>query len=287
MARYLISGVLLFILVATVPVSIGAQQVIPKAPLPPRTVTVTGKFVVRDGGSMAGGQVLFFDKQTGPIPDFNKYTRLPDIFGKIDSEGTFSIQIPPGTYYIGAIKRLSGERMGLPETGDYRYLERDASGAARHRTFKDNERIDLGTMEAVRLKKKDLPATASTAIEGTVMDIAGKPVDNVLVFAFVNFERRPLFVSGRTEKDGKYVLRVMEGTYFLRARDAYGGGSPRMEGLMGIYGEQQPAAVTVKNGEVLKGINIRVFTVQPRGVRRTPAPGVPATGQPGSPPRAE
>jgi hypothetical protein len=162
----------------------------------------------------------------------------------------------------------------VPQEGDFRYLDRDDKGVPRPYVLNDGDIVDVGTLQADRFRKKDLPAQATTAIEGTITDLAGKPVENVMVLAFSasRKDKRPLFISDRSKKDGTYVLRIAEGAYYLRARDVYGGGQPRLGGFMGNYGEKEPVAVPVKNGEIVKGIDIKVFAVQVRAPQSESAP---------------
>jgi hypothetical protein len=68
-------------------------------------------------------------------------------------------------------------------------------------------------------------------------------------------------VSDKTNKSGKYVLRVDGvGPFYLRVRDTYGGGRPESGQLMGAFGGDEPAPVSIINDNRLKGIDI---TVQP------------------------
>ena len=109
-----------------------------------------------------------------------------------------------------------------------------------------------------------------TAIEGVVRDAAGKPIENVIVFAHLSPEMtdRPLYVSDRTDKSGSFSLRVAgSGTYFLRVRDLYGGGVPEVGSFMGVYGGDNPKGIAVRDGEVVGGMVVVGGTVlrQPEG----------------------
>ena len=84
----------------------------------------------------------------------------------------------------------------------------------------------------------------------------------MLVFAFPSpmMFGRPLFVSERSDKDGKYLLRLYGGgKYYISSRTNYGGGPPTAEQTMGVYAKGQP--LTLETGEVKKGIDITVATI--------------------------
>jgi hypothetical protein len=88
------------------------------------------------------------------------------------------------------------------------------------------------------------------------------------VFAFHSPERgvRPVFASEQTDAFGKYVLRVDgKGTFYLKARDTYGGGRPLNGQLMGSFGGDEPAPVSILTGNRLKGIDITVQEIQRAG----------------------
>ena len=100
--------------------------------------------------------------------------------------------------------------------------------------------------------------------------LLGKPVEGILVLAFDSpiIEARPLFVSDKTDKDGKYRLRVSYdgGKYYLRLRDDYGGGPLRQGEFKGVYGDTEPAVgLVVKPGQRIKDIDIRAFRFAGRG----------------------
>ena len=256
--------------------------------------TISGKLMIKDSGPMADGLVHFFSAETGPIPDPDKYWRVPDFITDIKENGEFTTELNEGKYYIGAIKRISGKKeIGPPMIGDYFLISSDEKGVPKVYSIKRSEDINIGTVsEATPFKgwSKD----KITAIEGRVLIEDGKPVEGALVFAYRSsaMSDRPEFVSDRTDKDGKFILRVYEGgTYYLRARDLYGGGPPATggiigtyrkdtstlllppsppgpSGLVGIYGKETSTAIVVNTGEITKGIDINVVRFPGRGPKK-------------------
>ena len=96
----------------------------------------------------------------------------------------------------------------------------------------------------------------------------GNPVKGAIVFAYFTetMTGLPPFTSYRTGKDGKYFISVSHtGKYYLRVRDVYGGGPPVAGAIMGGYGEEKPAPVYVRTGEITKGKDITVVRHMQRG----------------------
>jgi len=235
------------------------------------TCRFTGTLMSKDAVPMAGGLIHFFNIEKGPVPNPNRYWRVPDAIADLNEKGEFTIELPAGKYYMGAIKRVSGKKeVGPPLVGDLFFISSDEKGAPKVYSVKQGEVVDIGTIsEAIPFKgwtmKDDI-----TAIEGKVL-LNEEPVEGALVFAYTapRMFGKPDFVSDRADKKGNYVLRVPEGgVYYLMARDSYGGGPPSDGSIMGIYGQQKsPKAVKVYTGEAKKGIDIAVVKFPGRGPR--------------------
>lgn len=234
---------------------------------------ITGTLLKKEGGPMANGTLFLFNEKTGPPPAPEKYWRVPDEIVRLDAEGKFSASVPAGTYYLGAIKRFEGEELGALKEGDFYLANRDEKGVLRKYTIKDGETTEIGTLaKAVPFKrKKPLKNESITAIEGTVVNEAGKPVERALVFAYVSptMVGKPLFASERTGTDGKYLLRVAEGgTFYLKSREVYGGGAPKAGEIIGGYGEREPTPVKVDTGKTVKGIDLKVIHFRGQGPKK-------------------
>jgi hypothetical protein len=231
--------------------------------------TISGKIMIKDGGPLSGGQVIFFNAASGPPPEQERYDRTPDFVRNIDDDGKFSADIPEGKYYIGAVKRRSGETIGAPAEGDYTWRSLDEKGKPKAYAVEADKLLDIGTIaEAAPLKAESVVHRAvTTAIEGTVFDMDGKPVADAVVVAFINpsVQSKPLFISEKTGKDGKYLLRISAGTYYLRVRNQFASGPPEPGQIVGYYGEGTPAPVTIKEGEKLKDIDFKVILFPGRG----------------------
>jgi hypothetical protein len=237
-----------------------------------KTGFVTGQFMIKDNGPLANGQAFFFSDATGPAPSETKYWRVPDHVIALDGNGRFSVELPAGKYYIGVIRRASGrQHIGPPAEGDL-FLGTQGVEGKQIATYlvKIGEKTDIGVLSGAapfrRAAVQYGPGT--TAIEGTVLFPDGKPAEGALVFGYLSptMVGKPTFVSERTGKDGKYILRVNTGgRYYLKVRDIYGGGPPAAGSIMGAYGQEKPTEVAAKAGERTSGITIQVIRFPGRG----------------------
>jgi hypothetical protein len=232
---------------------------------------ITGKLLTEDGKPMSDGSVFFFNAATGPPPSQEKYWRVPDAVAPIGDKGGFSLELPPGKYYLGAMKRISAEKnVGPPGEGDYFLKGQDAMGNPKPFFVKKGETTDIGTIaEAAPFKRAVVKYSGGiTAIEGVVRDPDGKPVEGAAVFGYKKPAARgkPLFASDKTGKDGKYILRVSEGgKYYLKVRDVFGGGPPKGGEIVGSFWQGVPVEASVQTGEITKGVDIQVMRFPGRG----------------------
>ncbi len=221
--------------------------------------TVSGQITLNDGMSFVNGAILFFNEKTGPPPAPEKYWRIPDYGGPLAADGKFTINLIKGVYYIGAIRNLP-ERVGQPQEEDWLFISKDENGRLKSYVIKEDMNISLGIIRGKRYKISSNKKEELT-VEGSVSDIEGKPVKGVIVEAFIPKESgRPIFSSAKTGSDGKYLIRVYEGAYYLKVRPIFQMGPqkgiPVTEGT--IYIEKEMVNITAKSGEKIKGVNLTV-----------------------------
>ena len=214
--------------------------------------------------------VFLFDAAQGPPPSREKYWRVPDFIEALEADGSFSIEVPAGTYYFIATKRAEKSEMGPPEDGDYFYFNGDAKGNPLPLTVTKGTRLNVGIITGAYPYSRSmlLRDKGITSIEGIVLDAEGKPVQWALVFASLTAvtQGRPLFVSERTGKDGKFLIRVHEGgTFYLRVRGMYGAGTPEEGELLSNVVGDKPTMVTLKKEEKLQRITLKVKPFPKRG----------------------
>lgn len=229
--------------------------------------TIAGQVMVKDNGPLADGQVMFFNAASGPQPEPDKYERTPDYVRSLDADGSFDVELPAGTYYIRAVKRKSGERIGPPAAGDLVLRVLDDSGKPKPFVIEAGKKVDVGTLGSAEPLKTEAKHVVTTAIEGRIVDNVGRPVPDAVVVAFLKpvVMSKPLFISEKTGKDGRYLLRLTAGTYYLRVRNQFASGPPEPGQIVGYYGEGRPAPITVIAGQVLKGVDFVVILFPGRG----------------------
>lgn len=177
------------------------------------------------------------------------------------ADGKFSLSLPDGEYVAVARKRKNNEPAGPIVAGDFKsgFINLSVHG----------DRIEMSIVAPVKVgderRLTDAAKTGKTGISGVILDADGNPVKDarVHVYDHVQMSERPKFVSEKTGPDGHYLLYLPEGgTYYLAARDKFGG-PPKIGDLYGRYdqGTIEPSAVVVRDGEMLKDIDITVQKV--------------------------
>lgn len=242
---YVVMLVVMTVLSATI--SFGAQEL--------DNAAIKGTFLIKPGIPMSGAIFYLYNLATGPVPSGDKYWRVPDHAKPLQGDGSFSAEIPEGTYCIAAVQRARGtSRIGPPEDGDFFLLSIDDKGLPKKYQIKKGERLDVGTISGARQIKAPFLISGTTAIEGTIQDAEGKPVEGAMAFAFLTptVIGKPMFISERSCKAGRFLLRVPEGgTYYVKIRDDFGGGPPRAGKMQDGNREEPLTKVSVKTGETV------------------------------------
>lgn len=240
---------------------LAASLAVAAGPVP--TGTVSGKFLGEGKAPLANGSVVLFRRGSGPPPAPDRYWLVPDYVEALDDDGRFTVTVEEGTYFLAAIKRKDRQEIGPPNSGELFLIAADDKGKPLTFDVKGNGAVNAGTIGGASpiSKETGMVRPGSTAIEGRLVDGEGKPVEGAVVFAFTSPEMqgKPLYVSERSDSDGKYLLRVAEGgKYYLRVRSAYGGGVPDEGSIFATLGGDVPAAASVASGEVRKEVIIPV-----------------------------
>lgn len=252
-----------------------AAETAQEAPQEIKKGTVTGRIMLKEGLPLAWGQIMFYDYSSGPSPVPSKYERTPDVSKTVDAEGRFKVEIPEGRYYIGAVKRLSGDRLGPPQEGDYIFRSLDEKGKPKEYEMKAGKVLDVGTLTgAFQITEKELAERrVTTALKGVIVNQEWQAVADAVVIAFTEpyLGKKPLFASNKSDKDGEYILPLTEGTYYLRVRNSFAAGPPEPGQIVGYYGEGTPVPVSVKDCEIIEGIDFQVVVFRGRGPAPKPA----------------
>jgi len=245
-------------------------------PAAPRTTPVVTSDTRSDTMMPLKGVVL---SPQGPVAgatvhvytDTSQQFRGPDLFGPqgalasgTDAQGTFTIELPAGTFYLVASKRKGGASLGQLQVGDL------------HGVYDSNPlQIVAGTSTSVviqveeKLKEQALTAVAAgiTGIRGTIRDPSGAVPPRVFVFVGTDpsliLGSMPTRRSRFLGQDGSYFAEVPEGgTYYVFARSGYGG-PPETGDWHGFYGEgSTPRPVVVQTGTIAQGVDFVVKKVR-------------------------
>ena len=225
--------------------------------------TVTGQIMLDAKTPMTQGVVLLFSSYSGPPPSPYKYWRIPDQVLPADSAGRFSLTLPPGDWYMMIAQKKQDAEIGPPLESEYLYFHADPAGNAKAISVPEVGTVDLGKLTGTFtwLPTMSEREQGITSIEGEVLNVDGRPVQNLVVLAYYSAEtrRRPAFISERTDKNGKFLIRVAEGgAYWLKVRGVIGGGAPATGEFQSTTDEFIPFMVSLETGQKLKGIKLDV-----------------------------
>ncbi len=173
-----------------------------------------------------------------------------------DAQGYFELPLGPGTYYLVARKRNSGQFSGPLMAGDdFGYY------AGNPVVIKEGmvARIGIDMLE-VPQKVARLAETmfGQTSVQGRILNVVGSPVAGVRVLLYRDsmMLNRPLYVSQPSNAKGEYVLSFPKGgKYYLAARNKLGG-APGPGELYGRYPGSQDSSIIIKDGQAMSGIDL-------------------------------
>ncbi len=189
------------------------------------TGTLKANFKYKDPASGAiqnlSNGYIYLHEATKPPPMEKFFSKADYILGPSGADGSFTVSVPAGTYYIRITRRkvvLGPPRpYGPPEEGDYTWMQTPPI------TVTANTTTDLGTKYAYPF------AIAPITITGTVNSQNGVP----LAGRYVRAQTEPCYQDGYnnninqcgpvkflalqpTDANGKYTLQLRDpGTYYI------------------------------------------------------------------------
>ncbi len=215
---------------------------------------ITGQIVSKlDGTPISGAYVNIYPNTLSNLLGPSQFISRPT-----GSDGRFMMTAPPGTFYVVARKRMSGEPSGPLSPGDL---------------FSEHQRVITtvvdGRLSVVDLtvapvkapmffKKAVAEQVTTTGIRGVLVDAAGKPVPGSFAVAYTDTDvkRLPDYASTLSDGEGRFVLYLPEaGNYYLGAR-VHAWDMPHPGELYGKYGDDTPTAISVKKNEFVTDIKI-------------------------------
>ncbi len=215
---------------------------------------ITGQVLLKENG------VPLADAYVNIYPDAMSNLLGPSQFisSPTDAQGRYNLEVPPGTYYVVARKRVSGLPSGPLSPGDlYSEHERISTQVVAGKLSVVD--LPVAEMKAPMFFKKQMsPQEGTTGIRGVLLDGAGKPVPGSFAIAYVNAEmqRLPDYVSTLTDGDGNFTIYLPKGgTYYLGGR-IHAWDMPRPGELYGRLGGETPQPVAVKQGAFVEDIRI-------------------------------
>ncbi len=215
---------------------------------------ITGQIVNKlDGAPITGAYVNVYPDTLSNLLGPSQFISSPT-----GSDGRYMIAAPPGTYYIVARKRMSGDPSGPLSPGDL---------------FSEHQRIITTVVEGelsmvdltvapvkapMFFKKAVKEQKTQTGIRGVLVDAVGNPVPGSFAVAYTDTDvkRLPDFASTLSDGEGKFVLYLPDaGTYYLGAR-VHAWDMPHPGELYGKYGNETPIPVKLNKGEFITDIKI-------------------------------
>lgn len=177
-----------------------------------------------------------------------------------DKEGHYTLDVPPGRYYVVARKRMTGGPTGPIAPGDF---------------FSEHQRV-VTEVVAGKLSVVDLPVVAmrspmffkgevvdhesDTGIRGRLVDGNGRPVPGGFAMAYhdPDMKRLPDYASTLSDADGNFTIYLpAAGTFYLAAR-MHAWDMPQPGEPYGRLGGEAPTGVAVAKGSFVDGITIRM-----------------------------
>jgi hypothetical protein len=225
------------------------------------TALVEGTVTIA-GSPLEGAMIYFY-------PNSSKEFRGPDLFGPrgavpagTASDGSFSVELPPGSYFLLAARRAEN-RLGPLEVGDYfGYF------AGNPLLLKDGDSVQvaLSMVEKVRDSRPSvLPDSDRLGIQGILQAADGELPSGLYAFAFTEPYPEgalPPFRSHLLDDSGRFFIPVdSPGVYYVGARNGHGG-PPRPGEWHSYHGDNQLLRVQVSEAGRSPGLKVVVWKME-------------------------
>jgi len=231
----------------------------PRATAPEGAASVYGKQgiqgkLVHDGEPVADAFVYAYRSYStnllGPA-DFASNPSGPD--------GSFTVELVKGSYYVMARKRASGDNTGPIVAGDLYSLHADNPVSIRDGAYTALD-LELVQMRDPMFFQATSREETTTGIKGQIVDRKGNPVPWVFAMAYTSgdMKRVPEYTSVMTGTDGMFVIYLPRGgKYWVSARKNIR--EKPLEGEpYGLYAGTPDHSVLVTEGRFVGGINIQL-----------------------------
>lgn len=232
------------------------------------TGTMTGHVCTEDGAPLPGGIISFFEMSKGLPPLVANMHRIPDLVAIMGPKGQFKVKLVPGSYYMRAIVTDPKRGLGPPREGETSYFAKSDTGNLRIFTLTEKEVIDVGSV--LGGLPESFPENSELAtVEGIILRESGQPYEGANATLKTDKKRqRPDYISAKTNKDGKFFLKVPSGQYYLQCRATIISGAREEApfeqpdalgfpgGINSLLIESEPIVVNLTKGQVLTSLEI-------------------------------
>jgi hypothetical protein len=213
-------------------------------------------YVSLDGEPVAGAVAMIYTDLSQQLKGMGLGWVTPS-----DETGYFEAPMPVGTYYLVIRVRRNGQMVGPLKAGDLvGYLPGNPL------TVKEGglTRVHIPLMEVPeKVSRHAANLFGNTSVSGRVVGPKGEPVAGLQVLLYEDsmMLNRPLYVSQKTDKDGRYQLSFPKGgRYYLAARNELGG-TPAPGEFYGRYQGTPDHSIEIETGKSLADIEIVVDEV--------------------------
>ncbi|UCF30062.1 MAG: carboxypeptidase regulatory-like domain-containing protein [bacterium] len=175
-------------------------------------------------------------------------------------DGTYTMDLPPGEYYVVARKRKSGLNYGPLYQGDF-YDHSHAGEAVVVRrgryvecNFKLKMLMEPLFFQGLSAKERE----TDTGVRGRLLDGDGNHVPGTFVIAYKDEDmyRLPDFASTLTDDEGNYILYLPKGGRYWLAARFYAMKVPEEGEPFARYEGSDDHSVMVPDGTFLEGIDM-------------------------------
>lgn len=205
------------------------------------TAALKGRVADVEGRAIEGARVFAYDNTDVRRPA--NFTSVPT-----DATGTFRMVLAPGTYWLVA-RLKKGEEYGPLMPGDKHSGEPVMLDLAAGREAAMNFTVaDL--KDATRMHSKDRERLVK--ISGRITDGNGAPITKAYAFAHRNgsVDGIPDSVSAWVDAEGRYVLYLLPGKYFIGSAAAFPPGEDYfMRGEMTVEKDTSGIDIGMKSGQ--------------------------------------
>lgn len=237
-----------------------------ECPLVPGEQRVT-RYVDDEGRTGISGQVLLKGSNQ---PLAGAYVNIyPDTISNLlgpsqfisrptDEQGRYRLELPPGTYYVVARKRMSGQATGPLGPGDfYSEHQRIVTSVIPGKVSV----VDLAVvpMKAPMFFKNEVvERETDTGVRGVLLDKSGEPVAGGFAMAYSDKEmkRLPDYASTLTDAQGRFTLYLPAGGKYYLAGRIHAWDMPQQGEPYGVLGGDEPQQVEIVKGSFVEGIRI-------------------------------